>query len=212
MPVVVIIIINCILSSAFKISFSKRCSQNKQYTEIFFLKSIKVNKNVNNNKSKKSQHHDRIVCSWIQCTWNCYCNLHLCDWTLEGRLSSQFPLASPCTCCTRVRVKRTPLCRDTAGKRTALRLYYRECVSESRALIGVLWWMCAGINDQGLYRVVGVSSRVQKLLSLMIGKLHSHTNYNRVCIYSYNSIPRLGVMCTQYSNDMNITSMLATIS
>lgn len=27
-----------------------------------------------------------------------------------------------------------------------------------------------GINDQGLYRVVGVSSKVQKLLSLMIGK------------------------------------------
>uniref|UniRef100_A0A4W6EQ60 Rho GTPase activating protein 10 n=1 Tax=Lates calcarifer TaxID=8187 RepID=A0A4W6EQ60_LATCA len=30
-----------------------------------------------------------------------------------------------------------------------------------------------GINDQGLYRVVGVSSKVQKLLSLMIGKLKS---------------------------------------
>uniref|UniRef100_A0A671US64 Rho GTPase-activating protein 10 n=1 Tax=Sparus aurata TaxID=8175 RepID=A0A671US64_SPAAU len=29
-----------------------------------------------------------------------------------------------------------------------------------------------GINDQGLYRVVGVSSKVQKLLSLMIGKLN----------------------------------------
>lgn len=27
-----------------------------------------------------------------------------------------------------------------------------------------------GINDQGLYRVVGVSSKVQKLLTLMIGK------------------------------------------
>uniref|UniRef100_A0AAR2LAR2 Rho GTPase activating protein 10 n=1 Tax=Pygocentrus nattereri TaxID=42514 RepID=A0AAR2LAR2_PYGNA len=31
-----------------------------------------------------------------------------------------------------------------------------------------------GINDQGLYRVVGVSSKVQKLLSLMIGKLCSY--------------------------------------
>ncbi|XP_019723286.1 rho GTPase-activating protein 10-like [Hippocampus comes] len=31
-----------------------------------------------------------------------------------------------------------------------------------------------GINDQGLYRVVGVSSKVQKLLSLMIGKLLSN--------------------------------------
>uniref|UniRef100_A0A665TZZ8 Rho GTPase activating protein 10 n=1 Tax=Echeneis naucrates TaxID=173247 RepID=A0A665TZZ8_ECHNA len=31
-----------------------------------------------------------------------------------------------------------------------------------------------GINDQGLYRVVGVSSKVQKLLSLMIGKLKSN--------------------------------------
>lgn len=31
----------------------------------------------------------------------------------------------------------------------------------------------SGINDQGLYRVVGVSSKVQKLLSLMIGKLKS---------------------------------------
>uniref|UniRef100_A0A665TZ40 Rho GTPase activating protein 10 n=1 Tax=Echeneis naucrates TaxID=173247 RepID=A0A665TZ40_ECHNA len=30
------------------------------------------------------------------------------------------------------------------------------------------------INDQGLYRVVGVSSKVQKLLSLMIGKLKSN--------------------------------------
>jgi len=29
----------------------------------------------------------------------------------------------------------------------------------------------AGINDQGLYRVVGVSSKVQKLVSFMIGKL-----------------------------------------
>lgn len=36
--------------------------------------------------------------------------------------------------------------------------------------------MCAGINDQGLYRVVGVSSKVQKLLSLMIGKLNSYTH------------------------------------
>uniref|UniRef100_A0AAQ4P1M4 Rho GTPase activating protein 10 n=1 Tax=Gasterosteus aculeatus aculeatus TaxID=481459 RepID=A0AAQ4P1M4_GASAC len=31
-----------------------------------------------------------------------------------------------------------------------------------------------GINDQGLYRVVGVSSKVQKLLSLMIGKYNSN--------------------------------------
>lgn len=30
-----------------------------------------------------------------------------------------------------------------------------------------------GINDQGLYRVVGVSSKVQKLLTLMIGKWKS---------------------------------------
>lgn len=30
--------------------------------------------------------------------------------------------------------------------------------------------LMSGINDQGLYRVVGVSSKVQKLLTLMIGE------------------------------------------
>lgn len=39
--------------------------------------------------------------------------------------------------------------------------------------VEVYYFYCCyilGINDQGLYRVVGVSSKVQKLLSLMIGK------------------------------------------
>lgn len=32
------------------------------------------------------------------------------------------------------------------------------------------YYSSLGINDQGLYRVGGVSSKVQKLLSLMIGE------------------------------------------
>uniref|UniRef100_A0A8C7HQ98 Rho GTPase activating protein 10 n=1 Tax=Oncorhynchus kisutch TaxID=8019 RepID=A0A8C7HQ98_ONCKI len=38
------------------------------------------------------------------------------------------------------------------------------------AIKGHVNCLLSGINDQGLYRVVGVSSKVQKLLSLMIGK------------------------------------------
>uniref|UniRef100_A0AAY5EH48 Rho GTPase activating protein 10 n=1 Tax=Electrophorus electricus TaxID=8005 RepID=A0AAY5EH48_ELEEL len=45
----------------------------------------------------------------------------------------------------------------------------KEPVSKSLICTCVL---SAGINDQGLYRVVGVSSKVQKLLNLMIGKFN----------------------------------------
>lgn len=42
------------------------------------------------------------------------------------------------------------------------------------------YWL--GINDQGLYRTGGVSSKVQKLLSLMIGEfsVFSHLRYTNV--------------------------------
>uniref|UniRef100_A0A8C2X1W9 Rho GTPase-activating protein 10 n=1 Tax=Cyclopterus lumpus TaxID=8103 RepID=A0A8C2X1W9_CYCLU len=43
----------------------------------------------------------------------------------------------------------------------------KEAVSQPPARFSLL---LSGINDQGLYRVVGVSSKVQKLLSLMIDK------------------------------------------
>uniref|UniRef100_A0A8C2Z071 Rho GTPase activating protein 10 n=1 Tax=Cyclopterus lumpus TaxID=8103 RepID=A0A8C2Z071_CYCLU len=44
----------------------------------------------------------------------------------------------------------------------------KEAVSQPPARFSLL---LSGINDQGLYRVVGVSSKVQKLLSLMIDQL-----------------------------------------
>lgn len=33
-----------------------------------------------------------------------------------------------------------------------------------------LWFSITGIDEQGLYRIVGVNSRVQKLLSLAMGE------------------------------------------
>uniref|UniRef100_A0A8C7PSJ5 Rho GTPase activating protein 10 n=1 Tax=Oncorhynchus mykiss TaxID=8022 RepID=A0A8C7PSJ5_ONCMY len=44
----------------------------------------------------------------------------------------------------------------------------KEPVSNHIILTGHVTCLLTGINDQGLYRVVGVSSKVQKLLSLMI--------------------------------------------
>lgn len=46
---------------------------------------------------------------------------------------------------------------------------YHQCLCDATQV--PFYDCCTGINDQGLYRVVGVSSKVQKLLSLMIGKL-----------------------------------------
>uniref|UniRef100_A0A9J7XGM9 Rho GTPase activating protein 10 n=1 Tax=Cyprinus carpio carpio TaxID=630221 RepID=A0A9J7XGM9_CYPCA len=43
-----------------------------------------------------------------------------------------------------------------------------------------------GINDQGLYRVVGVSSKVQKLLSFMIGKFTASEDWDVKTITSNN--------------------------
>ena len=40
-----------------------------------------------------------------------------------------------------------------------------------------------GINDQGLYRVVGVSSKVQKLLSLMIGETGACASFLHCVFY-----------------------------
>lgn len=51
-----------------------------------------------------------------------------------------------------------------------------KCIKNNNFAIQIQFHCCyysSGINDQGLYRVVGVSSKVQKLLSLMIGKLKS---------------------------------------
>lgn len=47
---------------------------------------------------------------------------------------------------------------------TALQIYHKVTNGDKSG------FLIAGINDQGLYRVGGVSSKVQKLLSLMIGK------------------------------------------
>uniref|UniRef100_A0A8C5AA05 Rho GTPase activating protein 10 n=1 Tax=Gadus morhua TaxID=8049 RepID=A0A8C5AA05_GADMO len=56
-------------------------------------------------------------------------------------------------------------------KRILVQLY-AFCSSEILMLNVLILMSLVGINDQGLYRVVGVSSKVQKLLALMIEKSH----------------------------------------
>lgn len=46
-----------------------------------------------------------------------------------------------------------------------------------------LFFCIIGINDQGLYRVVGVSSKVQRLLSLLMGMLLFYKYFSNILFH-----------------------------
>uniref|UniRef100_A0A673VYE4 Rho GTPase activating protein 10 n=1 Tax=Salmo trutta TaxID=8032 RepID=A0A673VYE4_SALTR len=68
------------------------------------------------------------------------------------------------------------------GKEPVIKLYFQSLSINSLMLVCAIkghvnCCLLSGINDQGLYRVVGVSSKVQKLLSLMIDPI------KQCCVY-----------------------------